>query len=217
MSTTRHFKASGPFFQRTGLPETAILCQEPKRERYAAPIHGRSRRAEVPGRGAGSGGPSLFHPHRARRAIIRGDSVRHHGSRSSLRGRARCDGGIRRRSRRGPRCAGSGRCSPPRMSGMLSSPPRRGGGSLRESGAVHMSWATPVLSAVFPAVDYRFAFPSLPDHGGVTRERDKESALMDIMTRGCPSCHDGGVTWRGCPTGQHETRVVLPVTICHDS
>ena len=81
---------------------------------------------------------------------------------------------------------------------MLSSPPRRGGGPLRESGAVHMSWATPVLSAEFPAVDYRFAFPSLPDHGGVTRERDKESALMAIMTRGCPSCHDGGVT-RGTP------------------
>lgn len=46
----------------------------------------------------------------------------------------------------------------------------RGLGPLRESGAVHMSWATPVFSAEFPAVDYRLAFPSLPDHGGVTWE-----------------------------------------------
>lgn len=164
----------------------------------------------------GRAGLRCCHPHRARRAIARGDGAPPR-ARSSLRGRARCDGGIRRRSRRGPRCAGSGRCSPPRMSGMLSSPPRRGGGPLRESGAVHMSWATPVLSAEFPAVDYRFAFPSLPDHGGVTRERDKESALTAIMTRGLSFLSRWRRDMGGCPTGQHETRVVLPVTICHDS
>lgn len=60
----------------------------------------------------------------------------------------------------------------------------RGLGPLRESGAVHMSWATPVFSAEFPAVDYRLAFPSLPDHGGMTMERDKGATLMDIMNRG---------------------------------
>lgn len=60
----------------------------------------------------------------------------------------------------------------------------RGLGPLRESGAVHMSWATPVFSAVIQAIDYRFAFPSLPDHGGMTMERDKGAALMVIMNRG---------------------------------
>lgn len=67
---------------------------------------------------------------------------------------------------------------------MLSSPPRRGGGPLRESGAVHMSWATPAFSAVIQAIDYRFAFPSLPDHDGITMERVKGATLMDIMNRG---------------------------------
>ena len=47
-----------------------------------------------------------------------------------------------------------------------------------------MSWATPAFSAVIRAMDYRFAFPSLPDHGGMTMERDKGAALMAIMTRG---------------------------------
>lgn len=75
----------------------------------------------------------------------------------------------------------------------------RGLGPLRESGAVHMSWATPVFNAEFPAVDYRFAFPSLPGHGGVTMERDKGAALIVIVKRGCPICHDGGVTWEDVP------------------
>lgn len=70
----------------------------------------------------------------------------------------------------------------------------RGLGPLRESGAVHMSRATPAFSAVIRAMGYRFAFPSLPDHGGMTMERDKGAALMDIMNRGA----------------------VLPVTIGHD-
>lgn len=92
----------------------------------------------------------------------------------------------------------------------------RGLGPLRESGAVHMSWATPVFSAEFPAVDYRLAFPSLPGHGGVTMERDKGAALMVIMNRGLSYLSRWRRHMGGCPAGHHETRAVLPVTIGHD-
>lgn len=92
----------------------------------------------------------------------------------------------------------------------------RGLGPLRESGAVHMSWATPVFSAEFPAVDYRLAFPSLPGHGGVTMERDKGAALMVIMNRGLSYLSRWRRHMGGCPSGHHETRAVLPVTIGHD-
>lgn len=81
----------------------------------------------------------------------------------------------------------------------------RGLGPLRESGAVHMAWATPVFSAEFPAVDYRLAFPSLPDHGGVTMERDKGAALMVIMNRGLSYLSRRRRHMGGCPAGQHDT------------
>lgn len=62
-----------------------------------------------------------------------------------------------------------------------------------------MSWATPAFSAVIQAIDYRFAFPSLPDHDGVIKERVKGAALIVIVKRGYPICHDGGVTWEDVP------------------
>lgn len=92
----------------------------------------------------------------------------------------------------------------------------RGLGPLRESGAVHMSWATPAFSAVIQAIDYRFAFPSLPDHDGVIMERVKGAALMVIMNRGLSYLSRWRRHMGGCPAGHHESRAVLPVTIGHD-
>lgn len=79
-----------------------------------------------------------------------------------------------------------------------------------------MSWATPAFSAVIQAIDYRFAFPSLPDHDGVTMERVKGAALMVIMNRGLSYLSRWRRHMGGCPAGHHKSRAVLPVTIGHD-